>query len=151
MPSGDAGRLSESEYRFVYSKVPRLTVEILLRRGEGCVYLTKRAGGPCRGLWHIPGGTVRFAERLNVALGRIAASELSIHVVSSEMVGVVEYPSHFEQGLDSPVGLVFEVGEYEGSPRRNDEASDAGWFEELPEPMHRDQDVFLLEGGYVRR
>ncbi len=145
----DIGPLSEEEFRAIYSKVPRLTVEVTVRDERGAVFLTKRAHGPCQGLWHIPGGTVFYGERLVAAVRRVAARELSIEVQGSEFRGVIEYPSHFEHGLGSPVGLVFEVVAYSGEPRAGDEASEGGWFTTLPSPMHADQDAFLLDHHLV--
>jgi ADP-ribose pyrophosphatase YjhB (NUDIX family) len=143
------GPLSEEEYRLIYSRVPRLAVEIVVLNRSGEVYLTKRAHEPCRGIWHIPGGTVRFGELLQHAVRRVAERELSIDVVDSKNCGVIEYPSHFDHGLDSPVGLVFEVIRYGGTPRMSADASEGGWFRRLPRPMHADQDAFLLAHGYV--
>jgi ADP-ribose pyrophosphatase YjhB (NUDIX family) len=145
------GPLTDEEYRLIYSKVPRLAVDIVVRNRSGAVYLTKRAHDPCRGLWHIPGGTVRFGEFLQDAVRRIAERELSIEVIESKNCGVIEYPSHFDHGLDSPIGLVFEAIRYAGTPRVNAEASEGGWFSRLPGPMHADQDAFLLSRGYVTK
>ncbi len=64
--------LTEEEFREIYSKVPRLTVEVIVQSSRG-ILLTKRASGPCSGLWHIPGGTVRFGEPLVAAVSRVAA------------------------------------------------------------------------------
>ncbi len=147
--SQNVGPLTRAEYRRIYSKVPRLAVDVIVRDRSGAVYLTKRAHGPCRGLWHIPGGTVRFGELLKHAVRRVAGRELSIVVDASKLSGVIEYPSHFDHGLDSPVGLVFDVIRYQGTPRVNVEASEGGWFKRLPRPMHADQDAFLLDHGYL--
>ncbi|MGA9775843.1 MAG: NUDIX domain-containing protein [Candidatus Dormiibacterota bacterium] len=147
---GETGDLGEDEYRLVYSKVPRLTVDLILRDERGAVFLTRRSSGPCRGLWHLPGGTVRFGEALSDAVGRVAARELSIEVRSMEQRGYIEYPSHYRAGLDSPVGLVFEIADFRGVPTINSEATEGGWFEELPRDMHADQDDFLLQHGYLR-
>ena len=38
------------------------------------VYLTKRSIEPCKGLWHLPGGTVRFGESLTEA-GKLTANK----------------------------------------------------------------------------
>jgi ADP-ribose pyrophosphatase YjhB (NUDIX family) len=147
--SQSVGPLTDKEFQLLYSKVPRLAVDIVIRNQSGAVYLTKRAHEPCRGLWHIPGGTVWFGELLQHAVRRVAERELSIDVIESNQCGVIEYPSHFEHGPDSPVGLVFEVIRYGGTPRVSAEASEGGWFTRLPEPMHADQDAFLLGHGYV--
>ena len=144
-----SGPLPEDEFRAIYSKVPRLCVDIIVRNARGAVYLTKRAQQPCQGQWHLPGGTVFFGERLEQTVRRVAKRELSIDVTRSERRGIIEYPSHFENGLDSPVAVVFEAVEYVGEPVHGAEALDGGWYTTLPDPMHQDQDEFLLEAGYV--
>lgn len=139
----DQHPLSESEFWQIYRKVPRLCVEILLQR-DGRTYLTLRDIEPCKGLWHLPGGTVRFGERLLEAVRRIARRELNIDVREAGLRGTIEYPSHFENGLDSPVGIVFAVQSFEGTVTPNQEASRGDWFAELPANMHEEQRQFLV-------
>ena len=143
--------LSKEEFDDIYSKVPRLTVEIVLRDKEGHILLSKRAIEPCKGQWHLPGGTVRFGEPLLAAVRRIAKRELAITVQAARNTGVIEYPSHYEEGLDDPVGLVFEVQSYSGIVDINNEASAVEWFSKLPPAMHADQDKFLLDHRYLHR
>ena len=64
------GPLPEHEYHEIYSKVPRLTVELIIESEQG-VALTQRRSGPCAGLWHLPGGTVRYGEPLRDAVVRV--------------------------------------------------------------------------------
>jgi ADP-ribose pyrophosphatase YjhB (NUDIX family) len=141
--------LNEEEYEYIYSKVPRLTVEIIVRDESGAVYMTKRSIEPCIEQWHLPGGTVQFGEALIDAVRRVAMRELSIYVRDASNRGYIEYPSHYSKGLDSPVGLVFEVTDYSGDLAANSEASDSGWFTKPPPKMHADQDRFLLDKGYL--
>jgi ADP-ribose pyrophosphatase YjhB (NUDIX family) len=140
--------LSQEEFDDIYSKVPRLTVEIIVRNKDGETYLTKRAIEPCKGLWHLPGGTVRFGEPLIEAVKRIALRELGIRVMQAKNEGYIEYPGHYQHGLDSPVGIVFVITEFTGDVVASDEAINSGWFKKLPYPMHDDQDVFLLNNKY---
>src|SRR5579872_4825496 len=63
--------LPQEEYNAIYARVPRLTVEVVVTSADG-VLLTRRESGPCRGLWHLPGGTVRLSEPLTEAVGRVA-------------------------------------------------------------------------------
>lgn len=86
---------------------------------------------------------MRFGERLLDAVKRIALRELAINVTSTKLVGYIEYPSHYEHGLDSPVGIAFEVLNFQGEIQTNQEASNAGWFKELPKDMHEEQIEFL--------
>ena len=134
--------LSEKEFWEIYKKVPRLTVEIVLT-GDNGVYLTKRDIEPCKGLWHLPGGTVQFGEPLAQAVRRIADRELGIQVQSTKLLGYIEYPSHYLHGLDSPVGIAFQVTEFDGEVKPNREARDSGWFRVLPQEMHDEQRSFI--------
>lgn len=135
--------LSQAEFDHIYSRVPRLTVELVVRQ-NGALFLTQRAIAPCAGTWHLPGGTVRFGEPLLEAVRRIARRELGVTVRRATNIGYIEYPSHYKNGLDCPVGLVFRVDAFFGAPTPNSEAAASGWYEQLPVPMHPDQDTFLL-------
>jgi 8-oxo-dGTP pyrophosphatase MutT (NUDIX family) len=75
----------------IYSKEPRLTVEVvIIAANQGGVLLSRRQTGPCRGLWHIPGGTVRFGERLTEAACRVPRGELGLVVDVGPMIGYIE-------------------------------------------------------------
>ncbi len=143
--------LSKEEFDYIYSKVPRLTIEIILKNDEGKILLTKRAIEPCIGQWHLPGGTVAFGESLKAAVLRVAKRELSIKVKESINVGYIEYPSHYLAGLDYPVGIVFEVISFAGQVKLNQESQNSGWFNHLPKNMHADQDVFLIKNRYLKK
>ena len=130
--------LPKDEFDRIFSKVPRLTVEVLITSDDRGVLLALRDVDPCRRTWNLPGGTVRFGEPLVDAVRRVAADELRISVRAGPLLGYIEYPSHYENGLDSPVGLVFRA-------QRLDEAQPHGqWFTALPENMHEEQKRFLV-------
>jgi ADP-ribose pyrophosphatase YjhB (NUDIX family) len=141
--------LTPEEFDAIYARVPRLTVEVILRDEQGRVYLTKRAIEPCVGQWHLPGGTVRFGEPLTEAVKRVARREVGVTVQDMVQKQYIEYPGHYLHGLDSPVGIVFEVISFEGTPTVNDEAAAGGWYEKLPQPMHADVDKFLVKHKYI--
>jgi ADP-ribose pyrophosphatase YjhB (NUDIX family) len=148
--SGELGghaALSEAEFHTIYARVPRLTVEVVVESSRGIV-LTRRESGPCAGLWHIPGGTVRFGEPLIAAVKRVASTELGVEVSVERFLGYIEYPSHYLNNLDSPVGLAFlshlEEGELTMAADRR------SWFSVLPERMHAEQRDFLLEHRLAR-
>jgi ADP-ribose pyrophosphatase YjhB (NUDIX family) len=141
--------LTPAEYASIYAKVPRLTVEIILRNQQGKLLLAKRAIEPCKGQWHLPGGTVRFGEPLTQAVNRIASQEIGITVSASNMTGIIEYPSHYLHGLDDPVGIAYEITDYTGTMTMDTQSSDYGWFDRCPEGIHADQDTFLITRGYL--
>ncbi len=149
-PDGDVtGALPEVEYQAIFRKVPRLTVEVVVCSELG-VLLARRIGGPCDGLWNLPGGTVRFAEPVTDAVHRVAHDEIGADVIIDDFLGYIEYPSHTRLGLDWPVGLAFRT--HLGPP-----AGDAlaikpdrlDWFTRLPDEMHDEQRAFLLAHGVV--
>ncbi len=132
------GPLPQEEFDAIFSRVPRLTVELVAHATRG-VLLQLRQGGPCSGLWSLPGGTVRFGEPLRDAVSRVARDELGLEVIVREHLGFIEYPSHYESGLDSPVGIAFAVEFQAGAA----DPPHCQWFTELPLSMHDEQRVFL--------
>jgi ADP-ribose pyrophosphatase YjhB (NUDIX family) len=137
---------TQADFDAIYSLVPRLTVEVVLRGPRG-VFLTRRSAGPCRGLWHIPGGTVRFAEPLADAVARVAFAETGVTVTGTRPLGPIEYPSHYLNGLGCPVGFAF-AAEWEGEPEALG-GCEGGWFDELPPRMHDEQAAFLRRNPAV--
>ncbi|MBV8429562.1 MAG: NUDIX domain-containing protein, partial [Solirubrobacterales bacterium] len=101
------GWLPPQEFFAIYRRVPRLCVEVVLVDPARGVLLKLRDIPPNVGAWHIPGGTVLFGEALVGAVRRVARDELGLEVKVGELLGYIEYPSHHENGLDSPVGLAF--------------------------------------------
>lgn len=140
--------LTEQEFREIYAKVPRLTVEVVIQGPPG-ILLTQRTEGPCSGLWHIPGGTVRFGESLVAAVTRVASAELGLDIEPGPLLGFIEYPSHYLNGLDSPVGIAFLCSvDVDGDPTA-EARSGRGWFTAPPDPMHAEQVDFLTEHGLL--
>ncbi len=137
------GPVPQAEFDAIFAKVPRLAVEVLITSSERGVLLRRREREPCEGMWNLPGGTVRFGEPLVQAVKRVAAAELGLEVRVGAMIGYIEYPSHYERGLDSPVGIVFEA-----QPAQED--IDGGeWFTVLPQNMHAEQKRFLIRAAPV--
>ncbi|HEY5188088.1 MAG TPA: NUDIX domain-containing protein [Solirubrobacteraceae bacterium] len=135
--------LPQAEFEAIFSRVPRLTVELLIWTEERGVLVALRESGPCRGLWHLPGGTVRFGEPLTDAVRRVAAGELGIAVEAGELLGYIEYPSHYENGLDSPVGIAFRAEPVAGPPSIEELRSTCRWCTATPTNMHDEQREFL--------
>jgi len=126
--------------------VPRLTVELIVPTSEG-ILLTKRDIEPCRGIWHFPGGTVQFGELVEEAGRRVAGRKLGINPKKLEFLGYIEYPSHFQTGLDSPVGMAFRIDGFTGQLAPKIEVSEFGYFTRPPENMHAEQIEFIKRFG----
>jgi len=143
------GPLPQEDFDRIFSRVPRLTVELVIASDYRSVLLALRDSGPCRGLWHLPGGTVRFGEPLVEAVKRVAADELGVAVTVGEMLGYIEYPSHYNNGLDSPVGLAFLADVAGELPDERNLRSDCAWFKVLPDNMHDEQKEFLAKHPHL--
>jgi len=144
------GPLPQAEYEEIFKRVPRLTAEVVVCSGSG-VLLARRVGGPCDGLWNLPGGTVRFAETLVEAVHRVALDEMGADVVVDGFLGYIEYPSHASRGIDWPVGLAFRT--HLALPRGDVLPSVQNrleWFDRLPAEMHDEQRAFLGSHGLAR-
>ena len=64
--------LTPAEFEAIYSRVPRLTVEAVVRQTDGLI-LTQIAQGVLRGQWNLPGGTIVFDMSLQG--GEVSLSE----------------------------------------------------------------------------
>ena len=137
--------LPQEEFERIFSRVPRLTVELVIASTARGILLALRDFGPCKGLWHLPGGTVRFGEPLVEAVKRVAQDELGTAVNVGQLLGYIEYPSHYNNGLDSPVGLAFRAHpSIADLPHERDLRSQVAWFTVLPHNMHDEQKEFLV-------
>jgi ADP-ribose pyrophosphatase YjhB (NUDIX family) len=136
------GWLPEEEFLAIYRRVPRLCVEVVIVEPERGVLLKVRDIPPNEGAWHIPGGTVLFAEPLVETVRRVARDELGLEVEVGELLGYIEYPSHYENGLDSPVGLAFNSHPVATS-RATALPDGCEYFSELPAGLYGEQRDFL--------
>ncbi|MFL5822741.1 MAG: NUDIX hydrolase [Solirubrobacteraceae bacterium] len=136
------GWLPKPEFDAIYSRVPRLCVEVVIATPQRGVLLMRRDIPPNVGAWHIPGGTVLFAEPVVRAVRRVARDELGLQVDVGELLGYIEYPSHYENGLDSPVGLAFRCVMADGSA--GPAPAGCEWFLELPQGLYAEQRDFLV-------
>lgn len=143
--------LTFEEFKSIYSKVPRLTVELLVQTEEG-ILLTKRAIDPYKGCWHIPGGTVYYKETLEDALKRVAKNELGVEVEVEKFMGFIYYPNLIQdQGFDWPVGSAYLAKITGGKPSNSDQGEEVRFFRNIPENMVPSQGEFLLLHDLIER
>lgn len=132
-------RLPEKEFKYIYSKVPRLCVEVIIQTKKG-VILSKRDIPPYKGWWHIPGGTVMFGETLEEAVKRIALDELGLNVEIKKMLGVIEYPKL--EG-NHAVGVAFSNKIISGNLSGSYQAKEVETFMDIPKKTIPEQKEFL--------
>lgn len=138
-------KLPYEKYKEIYSLVPRLVVEVIVKTPEGII-LTRRAIEPYRGLWHLPGGTVMFGERLEEAVKRVAEDEINLNVEITKFLGYIEYTSEIKNGgFGWTVGLAFLVYVIGGKLENGNQSSEVCVFKELPKDMIKEQSTFIHE------
>lgn len=131
------------EFEYIYSRVPRLCVEVLVKTDDG-VILTKRSIPPWIGMWHIPGGTVLYKETLEQAVKRIADLELGVEVSVDTFLGFIYYPSEEnERGYGWSVGAAYICTIIRGTPRGSEQGEEVLAFKSLPENTVIEQRDFI--------
>ncbi|MGI5238003.1 NUDIX hydrolase [Dactylosporangium sp. CA-139066] len=134
---------SAAEFADIYGKVPRLTVEVVCSTDDGFV-LTRRAIEPCKGQWHLPGGTVYFGEHLRDAVVRVARAELGVTVNVGRFLGYIEYPHMLRDGYNGwPVGMAFEATPTSGILVGDDQSDQIGSFRAVPPGTLLEHGAFL--------
>ena len=144
------GWLAKADYDAIYSRVPRLCIEVVMATPSRGVLLALRDIPPNEGAWHIPGGTVLFGESLIDAVARVARMEIGLEVQVGELLGTIEYPSHYTNGLDSPVGLAYACQPSDGDRAALELPDGCRFFTELPDGLYAEQREFLSQRlGYL--
>lgn len=133
-------RLPYQDFKYIYSKVPRLCVEAVIKTDEG-ILLARRDIPPAKGNWHIPGGTVLWGETLKGAVTRIAKGEVGLNVTPERVLDVLDYSS--KSGYGQSVGVLFLCKVVSGKLRGSKEGRNVGWFKSLPQPIIFEHEEFL--------
>lgn len=92
--------LTENDYNFIYERVPRLTVDLIVVK-ENKVLLLKRETEPYIGRWHLPGGGVMLGESILGAIQRLAIKEIGGPIDPYEKIKFVyfnEMPFEIKNG-----------------------------------------------------
>ena len=123
-------RLSEKVFREIYSKVPRLCVDLIIKNKKEIIF-TKRKIIPWKGMWHLPGGTVMFNEKIEDTIRRVAKREVNLDVKIVKFLGIQEW--FVKKQLTHTVSLVYLCEILKGNLKVNEEAYEARFFNEVPE------------------
>lgn len=138
--------LSDADYKYIFSKVPRLCIDILITKDKK-VLLTKRNIEPHKGRWHLPGGRVSMREKLTDAVKRIAERELGVRVEATKQIGFMEFPHDGE--FAHSVSIVFRAEIISGELKPDNDAVDIKYWQNMPEDMHPEHKEFLIENNLL--
>jgi len=94
-------RLAREEFLQIVERTPLVSIDLIVRRDDGCVLLGRRTNEPAKGCWFVPGGRIRKNERLADAFRRICEAELGkpLAIGEARFLGVFEhlYPTNFAE------------------------------------------------------
>jgi len=144
----------EQESKNAYPVVPRVGVgAITIKDGE--ILLVKRGVEPSKGLWAIPGGTLKLGETLKECAAREILEETGIRIKVGDCIYVFDFIEHDdERKIKFHFVIVDFAGEYiAGEPRGADDALEARWLspEELRKlPVAQNTLNALLSLGFIR-
>ena len=136
-------------FHFVSSLTPIVNVDLLVYNTKGQFLLAMRDDPYCGKGWHVPGGCVRFKEKLDTRIRMVAKSELNLtdFIYDKEPLKVFEIMwedglRHLENDDERAhfITLVFKcfAPESYSIDNRGKHESDTGylrWFDELPENL----------------
>ncbi len=141
----DRDPLSPEEFKTIYSQVPRLCVDAIIRSEKG-VLLTLRNLPHWNNMWHFPGATLRYRERPEDAVKRAAKNETGAEITIVKFLGYMEFPSEQkERGFGSSISLAFLCDLVGGKLEPKKDASEIRIFSDLPENMIVEQKEFLMK------
>ena len=139
--------LSDKVYRFIYNRSVRMCVDMVITNPQGHVFLTRRDIEPYKGLWHFPGGAIRFKEPLADAANRIAQREFGCEVRILKHIGLCETLNDDLTPTDMrhSNSIVVHVELVAGLPKVTEESSDVAYFDTLPPNMHPYHGKFIKD------
>lgn len=140
--------LSDEEYDFIYSRVPRVCVDLLISNSKGEVLLTKRDIEPYKDYWHLPGGRIKFRETIDEAIKRILNGELGYDLdVTHRIIGFCQFLEEVQKGQDRhSISIVNAIQLPDDVVIKLDNtAKDVIFFKELPYTIIPEQKEFLTK------
>lgn len=138
------GYLSDEEFYLIYSKVPRLTLDLLIQSEKGTL-LSLRSIEPYLGEWHMPGGTVYKEETVEEAATRIAKRETGLTVRMKKSIGHMEFPNEMRIGNNiHTISIVVFVEIIAGELQHDEGAQELDWFINIPENTILQHKLFLI-------
>ncbi|MGL5843877.1 MAG: GDP-mannose mannosyl hydrolase [Aeromonas hydrophila] len=85
--------LDKAQFQQIVAATPLISLDLIVRNGQGQVLLGRRLNRPAQGYWFVPGGRVRKDERLDAAFLRLTQEELGLTASreSARLLGPYEH------------------------------------------------------------
>lgn len=122
--------LTIEDFKSIYSRVTRATVDLVIRNEHGTLLSLRHTDG-WEGMWHLPGGTILYREKISDAIQRIAEEEVGMKVSVEKFLDHIEFLSEeSERGYGYSISMVFLCKPSEPVPAKSDKYT---FFKHLPE------------------
>ena len=137
-------KLPKEEFKFIYDRVPRLCVDLIIRNEKKGILLIERDINPGKGLWHFPGGTVLKGESLLQAMRRIAKEETNLEVIKASIVGMMDFYQEANPYFHT-VSAVFEVETKRGDISGSFQGENLQYHNTIPAKIIPEQKQFIID------
>ncbi len=146
MTSKEKSRLTDEEYKFIFSRVVRLCLDFIIVK-ENKILLAKREIDPQKGKWSLPGGMIRYNETIDEAVKRIIKGELGLKLKEKKLVGYIESPGEINKDRVHvhSISMVFLTTIEKGKIIGSDQAHQIEFFASLP------KDIFSVQGKVLKK
>ena len=155
--------LGKELFCFASTLIPIVNVDLLILNKKKEILLSWRDDPHCGTGWHIPGGCIRFKEKVSERIQKTARTEIGTQVVfTAEPVRVFEiFSKNDRPGIEDQrerahfISLVYlcNVPEDYSIPKEKQIPGKAGtlkWFAELPEDMIQFQNCYQKNWNTIR-
>lgn len=125
--------LSDADFLSIYSKVPRLTVDVVVFL-KGKVLLALRDENPYINEWNLPGGTIYKDERVEEAAVRIIKRETDLDVRAGKFITFLEFPKEQRSGTSMhTISIVIEAYLIDDVDSKKIHLPKVAFFDTIPE------------------
>ena len=141
--------LPEEVFYFISKLTPLVNVDLLIKNEEGETLLTWRHDKFYGPAWHIPGGIIRFREKFETRIQKVAMSELGADIIHEEHPMAMR--QLFAKGRDIRGHFISHLFlcKLKSLPTKNQflegepEAGQWSWHKEAPQNMLTNQAPFI--------
>jgi colanic acid biosynthesis protein WcaH len=114
-PQSPPTRLSEADFRTVVRLAPLVSIDLVIRNGQGDVLLGLRNNEPAKGFYFVPGGVILKNESLSAAFARILENETNFRaaIADARLLGAYEHFYAANRFGDPGVGTHYVALAYE--------------------------------------
>lgn len=143
IPKENRKRLTCQQCNFVFYQNPKTTAGVIIVK-NGRVLLGKKASGPKKGLWNIPGGFLEAGEHPLQGAKREIKEETNLNIRIIKLLGI--FKSRYFTG-DHCVNIFYLAEIISGPAKAGDDLSQLKWFKpsELPKKMAFKDNVQALQ------